>query len=117
VVTFRTKEGLRNREAHMQGILTERRNRVSTTLGVLLVVLGAIAMLAPLFAAVVLIRAMMWLLIFAAIEHFIYAFQTREQGGLILKVLLAVLYVVAGGLLLSRPVSGAFAVTAIIGFC
>jgi len=96
--------------------LTERRKHGSTTLGVLLIVLGAIALLVPFFAALLVIRVLTWLLIFAAIEQVIYAFQTRREGGLFLKVLLAVLYAVTGGLLLSRPVSGAIAATAAIGF-
>jgi len=83
---------------------------------VFLIVLGAIALLMPFFAALLVIRVLMWLLIFAAMEQVIYAFQTRGEGGLFLKVLLAVLYAVAAGLLLSRPVSGAIAVTAVIGF-
>src|SRR5215472_10543661 len=100
----------------MQNVLTARRKHGSTTLGVLLIVLGAIALLVPLFSALLFIRVIMWLLVFAAVEQVIYAFQTRGEGGLFLKVLLAVLYAVAGGLLLSRPVSGAIVVTAVIGF-
>ena len=100
----------------MPSVLTERRKHGSTTLGVLLIVLGAIALLMPFFAALLVIRVLMWLLVFAAIEQAIYAFQTRGERGLFLKVLLAVLYAVAGGLLFSRPVSGAVAVTAVIGF-
>jgi len=100
----------------MPSVLTERQKYGSTTLGVFLILLGAIALLVPFFAALLVIRILMWLLLFAAIEQLIYAFQTRSEGGLFLKVLLGVLYAVAGGLLLSRPVSGAIAVTAVIGF-
>jgi len=99
----------------MQNVLTKRRKHGSTTLGVLLIVLGAIALLVPFFSALLLIRVITWLLVFAAIEQVIYAFQTRGEGGLFVKVL-AVLYAVAGGLLLSRPVRGAIVVTAVIGF-
>ena len=100
----------------MQNVLTKRGKHGSTALGVLLIVLGAIALLVPFFSALLLIRVITWLLVFAAIEQVIYAFQTRGEGGLFVKVLLAVLYAVAGGLLLSRPVRGAIVVTAVIGF-
>jgi uncharacterized membrane protein HdeD (DUF308 family) len=100
----------------MPSVLTERQRHGSTTLGVVLIVIGAIALLAPFFAALFVIRVLMWLLVFAAIEQVIYAFQTRSEGGLFLKIALAVLYAVAGGLLLSRPVGGAIAVTAVIDF-
>ena len=99
----------------MQTVLTERRKHGSTTLGALLIVLGAIALMVPFFAALFLIRVITWLLVFAAIEQVIYAFRTRGEGGLFLKVWLAPLYAVAGGPLLSRPVDGAIAVTALIG--
>src|SRR5215469_1820747 len=100
----------------MPSMLTEGRKHGSKALGVFLIVLGAIALLAPFFAALFVIRVLMWLLVFAAIEQVIYAFQTRGEGGLFLKLALAVLYAVAGGLLLSRPFGGAIAVTAVIGF-
>src|SRR5215472_9820997 len=99
----------------MQNVLTKRGKHGSTALGVLLIALGAIALLVPFFSALLLIRVITWLLVFAAIEQVIYAFQTRGEGGLFLKLALAVLYAVAGGLLLSRPFGGAIAVTAVIG--
>jgi uncharacterized membrane protein HdeD (DUF308 family) len=100
----------------MPSDLTERRKHGSTTWGVLLIVLGAIALLVPFFSALLVIRILMWLLVFAAIEQVFYAYQTRGEGGLFLKVLLALLYALAGLLLLSRPLSGAITVTAVIGF-
>lgn len=95
---------------------TEKRKHGSTSWGVFLIVLGAIALLVPLFAALFVIKVLMWLLVFAAIEQVIYAFQTRGEGGLFLKLLLGVLYAVAGGLLLSRPIAGIITVTAVVGF-
>lgn len=100
----------------MPSVLTESRRRGSRFLGVLLIILGAIALLAPFYAALFVIRGLMWLLVFAAVEQVIYAFQTRDEGGLFLKLSLGGLYAVAAGLLLGRPFGGAIAVTAIIGF-
>lgn len=59
---------------------TEKRKHGSTSWGVFLIVLGAIALLVPLFAALFVIKVLMWLLVFAAIEQVIYAFQTRGEG-------------------------------------
>jgi len=100
----------------VQTITTENRGSGSAILGVVLIILGVVAIMAPLFAAVVLIRVIAWLLIFAAVEQVIYAFRTRTGGGLFLKVVLALLYAVAGVMLLSRPAHGAIAATAVIGF-
>jgi len=93
----------------------EARARVwSKLLGVLLILLGAVAIISPAFATVTLIRAMGWLLAIAALEQAIYAFQNREEGGILWKIVLAVAYGVAAFMLLLRPVSGAAAGTVII---
>lgn len=92
-----------------------RRERTwSVTLGVLLIILGIIAVLAPVIASAMFIKLMGWLLVFAAIEQGVHAFQSREEGGLFLKILLVVIYGLIGLTLLFRPVSGAIAATAII---
>ncbi|HEY6271430.1 MAG TPA: DUF308 domain-containing protein [Terriglobales bacterium] len=92
-----------------------RRERTwSVTLGVLLILLGILAMIVPVFASLMLIKLLGWLLIFAAIEQAVEAFQSRGEGGLFLKVSLAVVYGVVALMLLFRPVSGAIAATAII---
>ena len=92
-----------------------RANSWSVTLGVVLIILGVVAMFAPLLATLTLIKMMGWLLILAAIEQGIYAYKVRAEGGFFWKVALAVLYVVVGIMLLRRPVSGAMAAPAILG--
>ena len=87
---------------------------VAFALGVLLIVLGACAMIVPMVATVIVIRLLGWVLIFAAIAQFVAAIETRGESGTVLRLLLAVLYAVAGGMLLHRPVSVAIAAAAII---
>lgn len=91
-----------------------RRESSSVAMGVLLIFLGCLAVILPLYATLMVIKLLGWLLIVAAIEQAVYAFRTREEGGLFLKVLLSVVYGVVALLLLLRPVSGAMAATAII---
>src|SRR5215475_13210222 len=86
----------------------------SIMLGVLLVLLGIVAIISPVFATATLIKAMGWLLILAAIEQAIYTFQDREEGGVFWKLLLAVVYGITASILLLRPVSGAVAGTIFI---
>lgn len=83
-------------------------------LGALLILLGLAAIISPAFATATLIRAMGWLLIIAALEQAIYAFQNREEGGVFWKVMLAVAYGIAACMLLVRPTTGAAAGTVII---
>jgi uncharacterized membrane protein HdeD (DUF308 family) len=87
----------------------------SMALGVILIILGVIAMTSPLFATQTLMKVLGWLLIFAAIEQAIHAFRHRDEGGLFYKVSVAVLYAIVAIMLLRRPVSGAVAATLIIG--
>ena len=87
--------------------MTESRaSRRSKTLGVLLIVVGIVAMIVPFFAAQTMIRLLGWLLILAAIEQGVEAYQSRGEGGLFLKVFLAVLYAFVAFLLLGRPAGG-----------
>lgn len=96
-------------------INAETRARIwSITLGTLLIVLGVVAIISPVFATATLIRLMGWLLIIAAIEQAVYAFQNREEGGNFWKILLAVVYGVVACMLLLRPASGAATATVII---
>ncbi len=99
----------------MPDTIIERQASGSRALGVLLIVLGAIAVISPFFAALVLMRVIAWLLIFVAIEQAVHAVRSRGEGGLFFKVLLVLFYAVAGVMLLRRPVSGAIAATAVIG--
>jgi uncharacterized membrane protein HdeD (DUF308 family) len=97
----------------MPNFIFERQSNGSVALGVLLIIIGAVAVMSPLVAALVLIRLTGWLLVFAGIEQAIHAFRTSGEGGFFLKVVLAIIYVVVGGMLLRRPVNGAIAATAI----
>lgn len=103
------------KERDMRDTTAGSARKASITLGVLLIILGVVAMMVPLFTALMLIKLMGWLLIFAAIQQAIHAYRSRHEGGTFFKILLVVLYAVAGAMLLRRPVSGAIAATAIIG--
>ena len=83
-------------------------------LGVLLVILGILAIGAPFVATMAVVFMTGWLLIFAGVEQIVYALQRHEERGLFTKLLLAALYIVAGVMLLRRPVTGAITVTMII---
>ena len=99
----------------MADVKARRADSWSVALGVALIILGVVALLAPLFATMTLIKLMGWLLMLAAIEQGIYAYRGRGEGGLFWKLALAVLYAVVAIMLLRRPVSGAMAATAILG--
>lgn len=83
--------------------------------GVLLVILGLIALARPVYATIASTLVFGWLFIFAGIAQIIYAFGSRLAGQLVWKLLLGVLYLGAGIIVLSNVLSGAIALTLILG--
>jgi uncharacterized membrane protein HdeD (DUF308 family) len=91
---------------------TAARSRArSTALGVLFILLGIVAMFAPVFISFLLVKLM---LIVAALEQTVHAFQSRRQNTFFVIVLLTVVYGAIAVMLWFKPLSGTMAVTAII---
>ena len=97
-------------DASIEDVISEA---IGLAMGLLLIVLGAVAIILPMVATLIVMWLLGWVLIFAAIAQFVEAILTRGEDGAISRVLLAVLYAVFGGMLLLRP-SAAIAATAII---
>jgi uncharacterized membrane protein HdeD (DUF308 family) len=83
--------------------------------GVLLVILGLIAIARPVYATIASTLVFGWLFIFAGIAQIVYAFSSRGAGQVVWKLLLGVLYLGAGIIVLSNILSGAIALTLILG--
>ena len=84
--------------------------------GVLLIIAGIVALSAPFIAAVTVTIFVGWAMIFGGVAQAIYAFTNKEGTGHILfKLLLAVLYVVAGGYILFNPIPGIAALALLLG--
>jgi len=85
--------------------------------GVLLILAGIVALSAPYLAAAVVAIFFGWAMIFGGVAQAIYAFTNKEDTGhIIFKVLLAILYVVAGGYILLRPTVGILALAFFFGW-
>jgi uncharacterized membrane protein HdeD (DUF308 family) len=72
--------------------------------GVLLIILGALAMGAPFLAAVAVSVVIAWLIIFAGVVHVVVAFHSHGAGSMIWKLLVGIAYLCFGGYLLVHPV-------------
>ena len=92
---------------------TKSKKTWSLWLGALLVILGILAISLPFTATMAIAFITGWLLIFAGIEQLVYAMWLRGEGGLFTKILLAGVYIVAGGMLLRRPVAGMLGIAVI----
>src|SRR6201993_3276437 len=75
----------------------------STVWGVLMVICGLLAITLPLATSIGIVILLAWLILFAAVAHLIFAFHSHSVGGFLWKVLLAVLYGLAGLFFASEP--------------
>ena len=88
---------------------------IGIVVGVLLVILGLIAIARPVYATIASTLVFGWLFILAGIVQLVYAFGSRSAGQVVWKLLLGFLYLGAGIVVLSNVLSGAIALTLILG--
>jgi uncharacterized membrane protein HdeD (DUF308 family) len=80
-------------------------------LGIVMIVLGGVAMIITPAATLGTVLVLGWLLIISGIAEAIHAFQVRHWGGLFLHLIGGVLGVLIGLLVVTHPVAGALAWT------
>ncbi|MEH2177597.1 HdeD family acid-resistance protein [Nostoc sp.] len=83
--------------------------------GILLSVLGIIAIVAPNFTTIFAETWIAAILIFAGFTKAVYATQTRERGGFVWKLLLSGLYIATGIMLFVYPYTGVLTLTLLLG--
>jgi uncharacterized membrane protein HdeD (DUF308 family) len=83
--------------------------------GILLVLLGAVAIFTPFFSSVVVETWIGLILASGGLSAIVYAFQTREEDGFIWKLLLGLLYMATGVLLFAYPLTGVLTLTLLLG--
>src|SRR5207302_5856781 len=84
--------------------------------GVLLILLGILAIGEPLLAAIALATFIAWLRIFVGVVHVVVAFQAHSGTSLGWKLLVGVAYLFIGGYLLLRPIVGVATLTLMLAF-
>lgn len=84
-------------------------------LGIIIIVAGILAILRPYVAALAATILVAWLFLLSGVVRFIYAIQTRKEGRFVLKLLVALLYLVAGVSLVARPISGSVIIALLVG--
>lgn len=83
--------------------------------GALLIVLGIVAIAVPNVSTIVAETWIALILSSAGVAKAIYAFQTRDQGAFIWKLLLSVLYIATGVMLFFYPLTGVLTLTLLLG--
>lgn len=87
----------------------------SIGLGILMVIAGIVAISLPLATGVLTTIWIGSILTIIALAKFFYAWQSRDEGGFLPKLLVALLYLVAGIVLLVNPLQGVITLTLVLG--
>ncbi len=83
-------------------------------LAIVQIVVGVLAIGSPYVATLASAVVLGWLLLFSGVVHVVESFQVRAWSGFLLHLLGAILYVVAGLLVITRPMAGALTLTLIL---
>src|SRR5215471_7997881 len=79
--------------------------------GVLLIILGVLALASPLIAAVAVTVVISWLIVVAGVVHLIVAFHLHRAGSVIWRLLVGLAYIVCGVYLIMHPAVGVASLT------
>lgn len=96
-------------------ISPNRNSNRSLIIGVLLIVLGFAAIALPIASTIFTETWIAVILASAGVTKIVYAFQTRQDGGFIWKLLLGVLYIATGLMLFVYPRTGILTLTLLLG--
>ena len=93
----------------------KRRTVWSTVMGVATVILGLFLIAYPLAAAAITTVLLGWVLIFVGITQFVFALHSHSVGNFVLKIILCLLYLLAGISLAFFPLAGVATLTVLLG--
>ena len=87
----------------------------SIGISILMIVAGFLAITLPQAAGIAVNIFVGWMLVFSAVMHFVYAWQSRHGRGIV-ELLLGLLYLGIGGYLLVNPIQGLVTLTLALAF-
>jgi len=82
--------------------------------GVVLLVLGAVAIVIPPFATLAVTIIFGWLILFSGVIGLVTTFYMRHAPGFWWSLISAALAILVGGMLLARPITGALSLTLVL---
>ncbi|HEY9706776.1 MAG TPA: HdeD family acid-resistance protein [Oculatellaceae cyanobacterium] len=86
----------------------------SLLIGILLIVLGIVAIAQPTVSTIFAETWFALILVSAGAAKLVYAFQTRNEGGFVWKLLLSILYTATGVMLFVNPLKGVLTLTLLL---
>ena len=99
---------------HSSSDIVRQASTWSIVWGVLLIILGMLAVGSPFIAAVAVNAVIAWLIVLAGVVHVTVAFHTREAGSLIWRLVVGLAYVFFGFYLIARPALGVLSLTLVL---
>jgi uncharacterized membrane protein HdeD (DUF308 family) len=93
----------------------KRASGTSLALSIILIVFGLLAIALPMVSSIGVAIVIGWMVIFAGIAQLVHAFQSTGVGPIVWKVLVALIYLVAGFSLIARPAAGVAGLTLVLG--
>jgi len=93
----------------------KKRSAWSIAMGTLTAVLGVFLVIYPFATAMITTVLLGWILVLVGIAQFVFALHTHTVGNFFLKVLLGILYAVAGIALAFLPIEGVIVLTEVLG--
>jgi uncharacterized membrane protein HdeD (DUF308 family) len=94
--------------------VVRRASTLSILWGVSLVILGVLALGAPMIAAVAVNAVISWLIVLAGVVHLAVAFHRREAGGMIWRALVGLAYIFFGIYLIAHPAIAVASLTLVL---
>jgi uncharacterized membrane protein HdeD (DUF308 family) len=82
--------------------------------GIVMLICGILAIALPWASGIGVVIVVGWVILFSAVGHLILAFHTHSIGGFFWQLLLAIIYGIAGVVLLWNPLAGLVALTLIL---
>ena len=93
----------------------KKRSAWSIAMGVLTAVLGVFLVFYPFATAMITTVLLGWILVLVGVAQFVFALHTQTGKNFFLKILLGILYVVAGVSLAVLPIEGVIVLTGVLG--
>ncbi len=87
----------------------------SLVLSIILIIFGLLAIALPMVSSIGVAIVIGWMVIFAGVAQLVHAFQSTGIGHIVWKVVVALIYLVAGFSLIARPVAGVAGLTLVLG--
>ena len=88
---------------------------ISLVLSIALIIFGVLAIALPMVSSIGVVTVIGWLVVFAGAAQLVYAFQSTGIGPFLWKVLVALIYIVAGGSLIAHPIVGVAGLALLLG--